>query len=95
MRLVFGIFIWSLLIYGCTKSDNHLASAFRDGWSGDKPKSQEKLYLEDYEMGQEAARFYDLGFDDGWEKRAPHWKTDTDYMDGYKDGKEARKKRGY
>lgn len=89
----------ALGIYLFCDNDNKRGNydkGYAAAWEGeDAPTSFwiSKEEKDGYEDGLDDAWTYDVGYEDGYEKRRPQFFNDVLYMDAYKHGKEDREKR--
>lgn len=89
----FGVLFFS----GCDGSNGYdYDSGYEDAWEEKEESSwfTSKEYRAGYEQGQIDTRVYYIGYEDGYDGRRTKYTNDLDYMDGFKDGKED-KKRGF
>ena len=81
----------SLIFLSC-ESDN-CDKYYDAAWDGEKEPSSwaSQKQKEAYQQGLDDANMYDDGFFDGRNGNKPIYTKDSYYMDGYKDGKKAKK----
>lgn len=94
---VFILFFLLVAICSCGKKSSDYDKGYEAAWDeSDKPNwFSSKEYREGYEQGIDDADAYDSGYYDGFNKKKCTYPKDRDYMDGYKDGSSARKRRGW
>ena len=82
-----------LSFVGCERRNDY-DDGYEAAWNGeDEPSSWSSREKKNgYQEGVEDSCLYDEGYHDGLKGKKPKYFNDTIYMEGYKDGKEDRRR---
>lgn len=88
LLIIFSIiFVISLNLLGCSRPNEQYDKGYEDGYDGARKNNSSKNYLKGYEDGADDAYYFDLGYSDAQNSKPPQYPNDSDYMDGYNEGK--------